>query len=220
MSGTRPAAAGTRGRRRRAMNSGMRSVDVLALVLERRGHAADLRVDAGASRARRDHVVAQAVDQVLGLLVLRRGRRDHGDDRGVAGRVERGAGDEGDAGLAAQRARERVDRRLARPRRAARRRSRAGRWCPGRSPRCSGRRPGGSSCPAGRCRRRGSRAACRARARRARAAAPWRRSPRSTGGAGRRGSSAPRARTRRVGVRFAAPARGRGSAAGRPSGPR
>ena len=37
-----------------------------------------------------DDVVAQAVDEVLRLLVLRRGRRDHGDERRVAGPVDPG----------------------------------------------------------------------------------------------------------------------------------
>ena len=53
-----------------AMKSGMRPVDVLALVLERRGHAADLGVDPGVAELVGDDVVAQVVDEILGLLVL------------------------------------------------------------------------------------------------------------------------------------------------------
>ena len=104
--------------------------------------------------------------------------------------------DEGDPGLAAKPLREGVHVWPWRPGRAARRRSPAARSCRVRSPRCSGRRPGGSWCPAGRCPRRGSRGACRARAPPAPAAARWRRSRRSRGAAGRRGSSA-RPATRR-----------------------
>jgi hypothetical protein len=45
--------------------------DVLALVLERRRHPADLGGDAGRREFVGHHLVAQPVDQLLGLLVLR-----------------------------------------------------------------------------------------------------------------------------------------------------
>ena len=92
-----------------AMNSGMRSGDELALVLERRRHAADLRVDAGAAERLRHDVVADAVDQVRGRLVLRGALRDHGDDRGVARVVDARRCDERDLPVTAEPLRERVD---------------------------------------------------------------------------------------------------------------
>src|SRR5215207_8508422 len=75
----------------------------LALVHERRGGAAEADRRPGV----REHVGAQALDQVLGRRVLRRRRRDHADDDRVARRARRRGGDRGHAGLAAQALRER-----------------------------------------------------------------------------------------------------------------
>src|SRR4051794_5662613 len=83
--------------------------DVVALVLERRGDPSDLGGYAGVTQLLGHHVIAQAVDQIGGLLVLGRASRDHGDDRRVAGRVYSSRRDEGDPWLMAQPCRKGAD---------------------------------------------------------------------------------------------------------------
>ena len=83
--------------------------DEVALILERRGHAADLGLDAGAAERLRHEVLAQPVDEVLDRGVLRGALGDHGEERRVALLVDARRRDEGDPRLAAQLLRELVD---------------------------------------------------------------------------------------------------------------
>ena len=71
--------------------------DRVAEVLEDRGDAADVELRAGLRLDRRDHVVADVVEQVGRLGALRRGRRVDLEDAGVLRRVEGDRGDRGDA---------------------------------------------------------------------------------------------------------------------------
>ena len=138
--------------------------DVVALVLERRGHAADLGVDAGAAersagtRSSRSRWTRSSTDascgEPFGITVR---------SAASPASLMRGGATKATSRLAAQLLRERVDLRLAgRVRQVGGDHERA----VGAGPEAlgvAGRRPGGSSCSAGRCRRRGSRGACRAR---------------------------------------------------------
>ena len=102
-------------------------------------------VHVGALGRRGQDVVAEVVDEIDGGLVLRRGRREHLDDGGVAGVVRDGGGDRcATPGVVRERVATvcSVGRSCAPS--AARRRRAAGRSQPGPKPSARGRRPGGS----------------------------------------------------------------------------
>ena len=77
---------------RQARRQSFRHVDA------RRGEAAHVHLHVGTAQRRGDDVVAQGGDEVGGGDRLRRARRDHADDRGVARRADGRSDDRGDVG--------------------------------------------------------------------------------------------------------------------------